>query len=169
QSANGALLKSKCDTVVRNRSNRAIHENPSGLDAAPPGQRIEVVLRLDDFVQLEQKRELIKRVAVVTDVGVRDDDPLARRDIERGANRIDDSECSEVLRTRDEVPRYPSQNLPIAIEIGLLRSVDNDDFEIRNGDFTEVSGEVAQLVQRAGRAVQQHHVAASTLGRRSVS
>ena len=57
---NGTLLTNP--GVIGQRLDTAMHQHAAGLDAAPPRQRLEVVLRLDHFMRFEllaERRECV--------------------------------------------------------------------------------------------------------------
>jgi len=45
--------------MIRQRLDAPMQEHSPGVDPAPPRQRIEVILRLDDFVCVEQDIDLV--------------------------------------------------------------------------------------------------------------
>ena len=87
-----------------------MHEDPSRFDRAPPWKRIDVVLRLDNLVQVEQSRKLIERFIGIANMRGRHDDFLARGETNGCANRI------ALLRTSNEVTRDPPQDAAVLIE-----------------------------------------------------
>src|SRR5207253_7885322 len=65
EAADGAAAEPERRPVIGIRFDRAMDEHPSGLDPAPPRQRIEIILRLDDFVEIEEVADggdLVRRV-----------------------------------------------------------------------------------------------------------
>src|SRR6185503_10283674 len=59
QRTNGAAAEREGRAVVGLRLDPAVNENAPGIEAAPPGQRIEVILRLDHFVDVEEPAQLL--------------------------------------------------------------------------------------------------------------
>ena len=89
QAAHRRLADSERGAVIGQRLDSAMDEHPSRLDPAPPRQRLEVILRLDDFVQVEQLADAVDGVGVVADVLVGHDDFVAAGDVDGGADGVD--------------------------------------------------------------------------------
>ena len=133
--------------VIGQRLDAAVHEHAAGFDAAPPRQRLEVVLRLDHFVRFEQLAERQKRSLPITDVAVRDDDVLARGEVGRGTERVERTVRSAVLRPRRQVPADPAQRAAVALEQRQRRAVEHDHVAVDDAQSREVTGKTAQIAR----------------------
>src|SRR5207302_4245163 len=102
--------------MIGQRLDAAMHEHASGLDPAPPRERFEVVLRLDDFMLVEQLADAFDCDGVIPNVLVGDDDLVATADVDGGADGIDASVEVSMPWPRGDMARHPTKDSAVALE-----------------------------------------------------
>jgi len=140
--------------VIRLRLDAAVDEDASGVDAAPPRQRVEIILRLDHFVHLEEIAQPRHRLRRVADVFGGDDHFLARGHRRRAAREIG-------RHARNlQMPADPSQRAPVRIEEHERRRIEHDDLAPGQIERREIPRQLAQLAGRPRRPLEEDDVAA---------
>jgi len=93
-----------------------MHEHPSGLDPDPPWERIEVILRLDDFVAIEELAETSDRYAVVPDILLGHDDLVAVADVDGRPDDIDRPGEAPMPRPGGDMPADPPEDAAVLLK-----------------------------------------------------
>src|SRR5258706_8328191 len=111
-----------------------MHEHPSGLDSDPPWKRIEVILRLDDFVEIEQLADLIDRCAVIAHIFIGHDDLVGVADVDGRPDDIDCPREAAMPRTGCDMPADPPKDAAVLLEKPPPPTVHDDNFAPRPTD-----------------------------------
>jgi hypothetical protein len=156
-SAQRAAAESKRRAVIGQRLDAAMHEHPSRFDAAPPRERIEIVLRLDDFMRVEQRADVGQIRRTVTNVFARHDDFLGRCQPGRGADEIE-------RRPNRDVTRHPAENAAILLEHIRRRSIEDDHVTAAAAEDREVVGKGSKLARARLRLGNRDDVGAKAIG-----